>query len=380
MRQYKGALLALAVATVMTGCKPSSQTGAGQPGSRPMAEVGVMTVKTSPLTLTSQLPGRVHAYQQAEIRPQVSGIILKRLFVEGSKVSKGQPLYQIDPAPFDAKVASADASLSRAKASAHSAELKLKRYQKLAKTQYVSQQDLDDAQAAYDLAKADVQVAKAALHNAKIDLGYTTVTSPISGQIGKSNVTAGALVTANQSQALALVQTLSPIYVDLSESSAALLAQKNQIAKGQLQATHNAAVTLTLSDHSTYPQKGDLEFTEVNVDPQTGSVTLRARFANPDSTLLPGMFVRANVDTGNAPDAILVPQKAVRRNPRGEAEVMLVKADGTVAIQPVETAESVGNQWHIVSGLKAGDRVILDGLQKARPGTKVKTVAASDSQ
>ncbi|WKE64199.1 efflux RND transporter periplasmic adaptor subunit [Gallaecimonas kandeliae] len=374
MGQHRSAVLALALATLM-GCSPAKQEAKA---ARPPQQVGVMTVKAQPIDLTTELPGRTSAFLEAQIRPQIDGVIQKRLFTEGGTVQAGQPLYQIDPAPFEAALASAKASLARAQASAHSKELTFKRYQNLVKTHYVSQQDLDDAEAAYKLALADIKVAEAAVKTSEINLGYTQVKSPITGHIGKSFVTAGALVTKNQDQALALVQQLDPIYVDLTQSSAELLALKAKLAKGDLQRAPQAKVTLTLEDGSTYDQTGTLEFSEVNVDEGTGSVTLRALFPNPDGKLLPGMFVRAQAVTGTDDKAILVPQKGVSRNAKGEASVLVVDAANKVEARPVVTEEAVGNQWRVTSGLKAGDKVILDGLQKVRPGAPVTTVEASD--
>lgn len=339
-----------------------------------------MTVQSQPLTLTTELPGRVQAFLEAQIRPQVSGVLLKRLFTEGGNVDAGQSLYQIDPAPYEAALASAEASLAKANADARSAELTYKRYQKLVKTNYVSQQDLDQAEATYKQALASIKEAEAQVKTAKINLNYTDVKSPISGRIGISAVTAGALVTANQTQELVRVQQLDPIYVDLTQSSAAIQALRAKMAQGNLKQSEGAQVTLTLEDGSTYPLKGKIEYSEVYVNESTGSVTLRAVIPNPDGTLLPGMYVRAEVSTGEDSNAILVPQKGVSRDAKGNASVMVVSSDNKVEMRPVTTGEAVGNQWRITSGLKVGDKVILDGLQKVRPGAPVKAVDASKQQ
>lgn len=378
MRQYKSAILALAITAALSACSPADQAAQGQ--QMPPQEVGIMTVQPAQVKLQTELPGRTQAFLEAQIRPQISGVVLKRLFTEGGTVEEGQPLYQIDPAPFEASLASAKASVLRAKANAHSAELTFKRYQKLVKTNYVSQQDLDDAEAAYQLAIADIKVAEANQNTAEINLNYTEVRSPIGGHIGKSSVTPGALVTANQAQELATVQQLDPIYVDLTQSSAALLALKSKLASGNLKQADSAEVSLTLEDGSTYSRTGKLEFAEVNVNQTTGSVTLRAIFPNPDGVLLPGMYVRAMVTTGVDDAAILVPQKGVSRDAKGNASVMVVGADNKVEARPVKATEVVKGQWRITDGLKAGDKVILDGLQKVRPGAAVTTVDATAQQ
>lgn len=378
MRQHKSAILALVITAALAGCSPAQQAGQGQ--QQPPQEVGIMTVQSQPLTLTTELPGRVQAFLEAQIRPQVSGVLLKRLFTEGGNVDAGQSLYQIDPAPYEAALASAEASLAKANADARSTELTYKRYQKLVKTNYVSQQDLDQAEATYKQALASIKEAEAQVKTAKINLNYTDVKSPISGRIGISAVTAGALVTANQTQELVRVQQLDPIYVDLTQSSAAIQALRTKMAQGNLKQSEGAEVSVTLEDGSTYPLKGKIEYSEVYVNESTGSVTLRAVIPNPDGTLLPGMYVRAEVSTGEDSNAILVPQKGVSRDAKGNASVMVVSSDNKVEARPVTTGEAVGNQWRITSGLKVGDKVILDGLQKVRPGAPVTTVDASKQQ
>jgi membrane fusion protein (multidrug efflux system) len=310
----------------------------------------------------------------AEVRPQVGGIILKRLFTEGSDVKAGQVLYQIDPAIYAAAFASAKASQARAEATLGMVRLKAGRYSDLIKINAVSQQDNDDAQAALQQAQADVASTKAAVETARINLAYTKITSPITGRIGRSTVTDGALVTASQTTALATVQQLGSMYVDVTQSTADMLKLKQNLANGVLEKSSSAQVKLTLEDGSQYPLTGTLKFSEVTVDQSTGSVTLRAVFPNPKQALLPGMFVRAMLVEGVHDAAILIPQRGVSRNPKGEAMVMTVGAEEKVEPRPIKVVRTVGDSWLVSDGLKAGDRVILEGIQKARPGTVVKAV------
>ncbi len=363
----------VAALLAMTGC--GKKSGGAPPSSGP-PEVGVMTVTPERVALTTELPGRTSPYLIAEVRPQVSGIIQKRLFTEGTDVKAGEVLYQIDPAPYQAALASAKAAEARAKASLATVRLKAERYRDLVKIKAVSQQDNDDAQAALQQAEADVAAAKAAVETARINLAYTRVTSPISGWIGRSAVTVGALVTANQAAPLATVQQLSIIYVDVVQSSAEILRLKRSLASGLLKhdGAAQARVRLLLEDGSPYPQTGTLKFSEVTVDQSTGSVTLRAIFPNPKHLLLPGMFVRAVVEEGVNEHAILIPQRGVSRDQKGEATVMLVGADGKVEPRTITVDRTVGDNWLVSDGLKPGDRVILEGFQRARPGTLVKAV------
>lgn len=357
---------------MMTGC--GRKTTAAPPPAGP-PEVGVMVVQPKPVALTTELPGRTAPHLIAEVRPQVSGIIRKRLFTEGSDVKAGQVLYQIDPATYQAAFASAKAAEARAEATMNTVRLKAQRYQDLVKIKAVSQQDNDDTQAALKQAEADVAYARAAVETARINLAYTRVTAPISGRIGRSTVTDGALVTANQPTALATIQQLDSMYVDVTQSSAELLKLKQNLASGLLKKNGaQARAKLLLEDGSAYPQAGTLKFSEVTVDQSTGSITLRAVFPNPKQTLLPGMFVRAILDEGENPQAILVPQRGVTRDPKGEAMVMTVGAEEKVEPRPIKVARTVGDNWLVSEGLKPGDRVILEGLQKARPGTPVKAV------
>ncbi|MCB2241406.1 multidrug efflux RND transporter periplasmic adaptor subunit AcrA [Salmonella enterica] len=353
----------------LTGCDDKQD----QQGGQQMPEVGVVTLKTEPLQITTELPGRTVAYRIAEVRPQVSGIILKRNFVEGSDIEAGVSLYQIDPATYQATYDSAKGDLAKAQAAANIAELTVKRYQKLLGTQYISKQEYDQALADAQQATAAVVAAKAAVETARINLAYTKVTSPISGRIGKSSVTEGALVQNGQASALATVQQLDPIYVDVTQSSNDFLRLKQELANGSLkQENGKAKVDLVTSDGIKFPQSGTLEFSDVTVDQTTGSITLRAIFPNPDHTLLPGMFVRARLQEGTKPTALLVPQQGVTRTPRGDATVLVVGADNKVETRQIVANQAIGDKWLVTDGLKAGDRVVVSGLQKVRPGAQVK--------
>ncbi len=370
-------VLMLSGSIALTGCDgEQAQQQASQ-----APEVGVVTLKSEPLQITTELPGRTSAYRVAEVRPQVSGIILKRNFEEGSDIKAGVSLYQIDPATYQASYESAKGDLAKAQASANIAQVTLKRYQKLLGTQYISQQDYDNAQAEAQQANAAVVAAKAAVETARINLAYTKVTSPISGRIGKSAVTEGALVQSGQTTALATVQQLDPIYVDVTQSSNDFLRLKQELASGQLkQDNGKAKVTLSTADGLKYSQEGTLEFSDVTVDQTTGSITLRAIFPNPDHTLLPGMFVRARLEEGVNPNAILVPQQGVARTPRGDATVMVVGEGDKVEVRPVTVGQAMGDKWVVTDGVKAGDRVIVTGLQKVRPGAQVKVQEVTENQ
>ncbi len=358
----------------LSGCAKQSAAVAKGPGGPP--EVGVVVIQPQRVALTTELAGRTSAHLIAEVRPQVGGIIQKRLFTEGTDVKAGEVLYQIDPASYQAAYNSAKAALARVEANLIPARLKSERYKDLVKINAVSQQDYDDATAALKQAEADVEAGKAALETARINLAYTKVTAPISGRIGRSSVTNGALVTASQPAALATIQDLSSIYVDVTQSSAELLRLKRNLASGLLKSNGAAQtkVKLLLEDGSAYPLAGTLKFSEVTVDQSTGSITLRAIFPNPKQTLLPGMFVRAILEEGVSNQAILVPQRGVTRNPAGNAMVLVVGSDEKVAPRVIKVDRTVGDNWLVSEGLKAGDRVILEGLQKARPGTPVKAV------
>ncbi|EGM1606441.1 multidrug efflux RND transporter periplasmic adaptor subunit AcrA [Salmonella enterica] len=362
-------VLMLSGSLALTGCDDKQD----QQGGQQMPEVGVVTLKTEPLQITTELPGRTVAYRIAEVRPQVSDIILKRNFVEGSDIEAGVSLYQIDPATYQATYDSAKGDLAKAQAAANIAELTVKRYQKLLGTQYISKQEYDQALADAQQATAAVVAAKAAVETARINLAYTKVTSPISGRIGKSSVTEGALVQNGQASALATVQQLDPIYVDVTQSSNDFLRLKQELANGSLkQENGKAKVDLVTSDGIKFPQSGTLEFSDVTVDQTTGSITLRAIFPNPDHTLLPGMFVRARLQEGTKPTALLVPQQGVTRTPRGDATVLVVGADNKVETRQIVASQAIGDKWLVTDGLKAGDRVVVSGLQKVRPGAQVK--------
>ncbi|WP_043749129.1 efflux RND transporter periplasmic adaptor subunit [Imhoffiella purpurea] len=371
--------ITLAASLFLVGCGPESHA-AGPPGGGGTPEVGVVRVEARPAVLTTELPGRTMPYQIAEVRPQVGGIIQERKFREGGQIQAGEVLYQIDPAVYQATYDSAKASLARSQATLERARLKADRYANLLKANAVSQEDSDDAEAALKEAIASVAVDKADLVSARINLDYTRVTSPIDGRIGRSAVTQGALVTAYQDLALATVQQLDPIYVDLTQSSAQLLRLRRALEDGRLQRPDGdqPKVTLILEDGSTYPLAGHLEFAEVTVDQGTGAVTMRATFPNPEHLLLPGMFVRAKVEEGVRPDAILVPQQGVQRNRRGEPTALVLAEDGTVEQRELETNRAMGSRWLIDSGLEPGDRLIVDGVQMVRPGAKAKAVDRTD--
>jgi len=369
------AVLMLSGSLALTGCndKETQQSAPQAP------EVGVVTLKSAPLQITTELPGRTSAYRIAEVRPQVSGIILKRNFEEGSEIKAGVSLYQIDPATYQAAYDSAKGDLAKAQASANIAQVTLKRYQKLLGTKYISQQDYDNALAESQQANASVVAAKAAVETARINLAYTKVTSPISGRIGKSAVTEGALVTSGQTTALSTVQQLDPIYVDVTQSSNDFLRLKQELAEGKLkQENGKAKVQLVTNDGITYSQEGSLEFSDVTVDQTTGSITLRAIFPNPDKTLLPGMFVRAKLEEGVNPNALLVPQQGVTRTPRGDASAMVVGKDDKVEVRQLKTSQAIGDKWLVTDGLQTGDRVIVTGLQKVKPGGQVKAQEVAD--
>lgn len=371
-------LLALLAGFAVSGCNKGPQGGRGKDGQMPPAEVGVISVQPQTVTLSTELPGRTAPYAVAEIRPQVGGIIQQRAFTEGGEVKAGQALYQIDPATFQNTFDSAKATLARAEATLTTARLKAERYKDLVTIKAVSQQEFDDAQAAFKQAEADVASAKAAQETARINLAYTHVAAPISGRIGKSAVTQGALVTANQATALATVQQLDPIYVDVTQSVTELARLKRDLASGALKraGANQAKVHLVFEDGRTYPLEGKLAFTDVSVDSGTGSVVLRAVFPNPQHDLLPGQYVRAMLETGERDQSLLVPQQAVSRNTKGEATVMVALPEGKFAPRVIKTTQAIGDKWLVTEGLQAGEQVIVEGLQRLRPGTVIKPVPA----
>ncbi|AEX53199.1 efflux RND transporter periplasmic adaptor subunit [Rahnella aquatilis] len=361
-------VLMLSGSLALTGCNDKE----AQQGAPQAPQVGVVTLKTEPLNVTTELPGRTAAFRIAEVRPQVNGIILKRNFVEGSDIKAGTSLYQIDPATYQAAYDSAKGDLVKAQANAQISRLTVTRYKPLLGTSYISKQDYDTAVATAAQADAAVVSAKAAVESARINLAYTKVTSPISGRIGKSSVTEGALVSNGQTTALATVQQLDPIYVDVTQSSNDFLRLKQELADGSLKQTDGKAqVKLLMDNGKEYSQPGTLEFSDVTVDETTGSITLRAIFPNPNDSLLPGMFVRARLDEGVNNNALLVPQQGITRNPRGDATAMVVGADNKVELRTVTTTQAIGNKWVVTEGLKSGDKIIVTGLQKIKPGVQV---------
>jgi membrane fusion protein (multidrug efflux system) len=364
---------AVAAVLLIVGCG----NGPGQQAGRShVPEVAVVTVEPRPIELTTELPGRTSAYLVSEIRPQVNGIIQKRMFKEGSDVNAGDLLYQIDPAPFQVAYDSAKASLGKAQANLPSILSRAERYKEVLADKAISKQDYDDATAAVQQAEAEIQYWKTAVEAARINLNYTRVTAPISGRIGRSSVTDGALVTAFQPIALATIQQLDPIYVDVTQSSSELLRLRRDLETGQLTADKNnqKKVRILLGDPKSYSLEGTLQFRDVTVDPSTGSFTLRIVVPNPDHLLLPGMFVRAVVKEGIVEKAILVPQQGVNRTPKGEPVGLVVDDTGKVQQRMLTLDRAIGDQWLVSSGLSAGDRVIVEGGQKVRPGTVVKTV------
>ena len=344
-------------------------------------EVGVLEIRAEPLALSTELPGRTVPYLVAEVRPQVGGIIEQRLFTEGANVKAGQSLYQIAPTTYQASYDSAKASLAKAEANLETTRNKAARYEELVAIKAVSKQDYDDSQAALKQGQADVAMARAALETARVNLAYTRVASPIAGRIGRSTVTPGALVTASQETALATVQQLDPIYVDVTQSSAELLRLKQEFAAGRLKRSGDtqATVKLLLEDGSTYAQSGKLQFSDVTVDKGTGTITLRAVFPNPHGDLLPGMYVRALLEEGVNEQAILAPQLAVSRDSKGNPTAMVLGADGKVEQRVLTTRRVVGDRWLVSDGLKPGDKLIVDGLQKIAPGMPVKAVPQAGS-
>ncbi|WMP18451.1 efflux RND transporter periplasmic adaptor subunit [Thiothrix lacustris] len=350
--------------SLLSACSKSPEADSKQP---PKAvEVGVVTLKPETVTLTRELPGRVTPMEIAEVRPQVDGIIQKRLFREGSQVTQGDPLYQIDSATYKAAADTAEAQLAKAEATRDAARSKAQRGQSLAARGLVSNDSQDDLITAQKQAEADVAVARAMLQTTRINLAYTQLKAPISGFIGKSEVTAGALVTAKQTRALAIIQQLDPVLVDISQESTASLGSEFKDA---------APVTLTLPDSSAYAETGKLDFADLTVDASTGAISVRARFPNPQRKLLPGMFVRAKLDAGVRKDALLLPQQSATRKANGDISAWVVKADQTVEERTVQAAQAIGNKWLVESGLSAGEQVVVDGLQKIKQGAKVKPVA-----
>lgn len=357
----------VAVALLLAGCGKKEA-----PPKQGPAQVSVLTLKTEPVTLATELPGRTAAFETSDVRPQVNGLILARLFDEGEQVHVGQPLYRIDPSPYQAQAANARAALARARAAIASSDALARRYGELVKINAISKQDYENSITSAQQARADVAAQQAALRTAQIDLSRTTVRSPIAGRIGRSAFSTGALVSAAQADPLATIQRLDPIYVDLQQSSAEVLKLRQHIMAGQVARGENTTrVRLRLEDGTTYPVEGQLRFTDVTVDASTGTQVIRARFANPNGLLLPNMFVRAQLVEGTQAEGILVPQRAVSRDERGNATVMVVGANNKAEQRKIQTARTVGDAWLVTGGVKPGDRVIMEGGMTLRPGMPV---------
>jgi membrane fusion protein, multidrug efflux system len=369
-------------AALVLGCQKEAPPQQQGPGAAP---VTVVTLKAGSVQLTRELPGRTSAFKVAEVRPQANGIVQKRLFTEGGLVKEGQALYQLDDATYRADYASAKAALDRAEASLKVARLNAKRSEELAKLGSLSVADNDRAQAALAQAEADQKSAQAALQRSGVMLSYARISAPISGRIGKSSVTEGALVTANQPAALASIQQLDPLYVDLTQSSEELLRLRKEVAAGTLERKEETPVQIVMEDGSPYAHEGKLTFSDVTVDPSTGSFSLRVLLPNPEQMLLPGMYVRARIGSGVRQSGLLVPQQGITRDPKGNATAMVVGKDGKVEARVVKTSQTVGDKWLVDSGLADGDKVIVEGLQKIQPGmpvqaTEAPQAAASPSQ
>ena len=364
---------ALATSIALVGCskdpKDAQQAAAAQ--KMPPPEVGVIVAQPQSVEQSVELSGRTSAYQVSEVRPQTGGVILKRLFAEGSYVQAGQALYEIDAKTNRASADSARATLLRQQANLNALRVKEGRYRQLVGTNAVSKQEYDDIHAQVLLAEADVAASQAALKNAEITLGYSTVRAPISGQSSRSSVTAGALVTANQADPLVTIQQLNPIYVDINQSSAEMLRLRQQLSKGSLNNSNNTRVKITLEDGSDYPVEGQLAFSDARVNPDTGTVTLRAVFSNPNHLLLPGMYATAKISQGIIPNAYLIPQAAVSRLPTGQAIALVVNAKNTVEARPITTVGVKAQDWIVTDGLQAGDKIVVDGVAKVKEGQQV---------
>ena len=369
---WAGLFAAVAALTACDGVK-------APPAARQTPQVTVLTLKPQNVVLKTLLPGRTAPTVIAEVRPQVTGIIQSRTFTEGAEVKAGSVLYRLDPSTYQAAYDSARASIAKAEAAVQTAQRNVERNKELVAIKFVSQQAYDDAVTTLAQNEADLSAAKAATQAARINLAYTNVVAPIAGRIGKSAVTAGALVTANQPTPLATIQQMNPMYVDITQSSTEALRLRRAMASGELKRAREdaARVTLQLEDGTNYPLEGTLQFSDVTVDASTGAITLRALFPNPDGLLLPNMYVRTALEEGLRENAILVPQQAVTRDPKGQAVAMVVGADGNVEARPLKVTRTIGSDWLVDSGLRAGDRVIVEGLQRARPGMSVQPVEAT---
>lgn len=348
----------------MAACQSSDSQDTQQNTQQAAPKVDVVSLIPQTVTIKTELPARTVAFRQAEVRPQVNGIIQNRLFEEGADVKAGQQLYQIDEAPFQAALQMAKAELARARANIQSTKARAERFRGLIDNKAISQQDYDDAQAAYLQAQAEVSVAQANIQTAEINLRYTKVNAPIDGRIGRSTMTEGALVTAQQESPLTTITQTDPIYVDISQASKEVLRLRRQLLSGRVSEEDTAQVKLTLEDGSTYQHQGELQFSEVNVNEDTGSLVMRAKFPNPDGLLLPGMYVKTEINEGTMPDAILVPHKAVMFSREGTASVMLVNDDNIVEQRPIAVRHSIGHNWLVSDGLSGGEKVVVEGLQK----------------
>lgn len=362
---------ALGVALILSAC--GGGDGQQQPGAAGPPPVGYIVVREEPVTLSTELPGRTSAYETSEVRPQVNGLIQARLFEEGDMVRAGQPLYRIDPAPYQAQVASARAAVTRARAAIASTAALARRYGELSRINAISRQEAENAITGAQQAQAEVAAQEAALRTAQIDLARTTIRAPISGRIGRSTFTTGALVSASQADPLTTIQRLDPIFVDIQQSSSEVLSLRQQMLQGEVARASGAAqVRLKLENGSIYPQQGLLKFTDVTVDPATGSQVLRAVFPNPDGLLLPGMFARAEMTEGTRSRGMLVPQRAVSRNEKGEATALVIGTDGKLQPRVIAAPRTIGTSWLVTAGLKPGDKVVVEGAQNLQPGTPVK--------
>ncbi|MCX2560670.1 efflux RND transporter periplasmic adaptor subunit [Acetobacter farinalis] len=374
---FRPVLLSAVALLALSGCNRKAA-----PPAMPPQQVGFITLQPQSVNVHTSLPGRTDAYEIAQVRPQVTGVIQKRLFKEGADVQAGQQLYQIDPSRYQAAYDTARGQLAEAEAAEVTARAKLERFKPLMQAHAVSHQDYDDALAAEKEAQGRILNAKGQVESALVDLGYTHLNAPISGRIGRTIITVGALVTANQTNNIAIVTRLDPIYVDVNLPAITLLRLKRELAEGRItpQANGEVPVTLTLEDGSTYEHVGRMALSEVNVDPSTASVVVRAIMPNPDKLLLPGMFVHAQLDEGADPNGLLVPQQAVSRNTHGDPQVWIVKPDNTVELRQIQLGQAIGINWLVTGGLKAGERVVTVGLQKIKPGAKVKPTEDATSQ
>ena len=376
---WKPAASAVLCALLLTACGKTNAPNPAAAGQRPPTEVGYIVMAAQDAPMSTELPGRVVAYRTAEVRPQVNGLIRSRLFREGGDVKAGSVLYQIDASTYRATVENAQATLNKAQAALHATQLKAQRYKELAAIKAVSQQDYDDAQAAFKQGQADVAAARASLNTQQVNLNYATITAPISGRIGKSAINEGSLVSASQATALTTIQQLDPIYVDVSQSASDALRLREALQSGSAKSSGRKSVKLLLSDGSEYGSTGTLSFSDAAIDQTSDSIALRTVFANPQRTLLPGMFVRIVLESASLSNALLIPQKALLRDSTGKAMVWVIGADGKITQRMVTTGQAIGNNWLVREGLQVGDKVVVDGFQKAHVGDAVNGVLVTDA-